>query len=478
MAHDRYAGPRVRRDALWRLGLVGLGTLAVPLDTALNIAFPAITEAFGLALPDIQWMVIGYVLTYGSLMLGIGRLGDIFGHARVFRAGLAASALAYLLCAVAPGYGWLLALRVAQGVGAALVIGCGPALATSLFPEAERGRVLGLYALMFAAGSVIGPSLGGVLLAAWGWPAVFWFRAPIALLALLLLLRGLPTPPPAAAREPFDLPGAVLVALATGSLLLAVNQARHLGAGGMSALPLAALFLAALAGFLRRSRTAPRPVIAPGHFRRPGFARLNAANALANFAGFAVLLFVPYWLTGIARLPTATAGFVLAVAPLGTALAAAPAGWLLARLPAWRMARAGVALGALGLGLVAAWQPGTPLPALLPGLLLLGIGQGLVQVGYAEIVTATLPRQDRGVAGSLTMLTRTLGITGAASLLTLWFDHWQAAALAGGAAPAEAFLRAFAAAFALAAGLSAAAWLLLAPPGPESPPRAGTGGLA
>ncbi|GGC49138.1 MFS transporter [Siccirubricoccus deserti] len=456
----------MKGGALWRLLLVGLGTLVVPLDSALNIAFPPITAHFGLALPDIQWLVIGYVLTYGSLMLGIGRLGDIFGHALVFRIGLGCSALAYLLCAGAPGYGWLLGCRVAQGVGAALVIGCGPALVTGLFPEALRGRVLGLYALMFAAGGVLGPSLGGVLVAAWGWPAVFWFRAPIALLALLLL-RGLPAPPPAAMREPFDLPGAVLLALAVGSLLLAVNQARYLAEGGLVAPALAAVFLAALLGFLRRSARAARPIIALEHFRRPGFARLNAGNALANLAGFAVLLFVPYYLADIASLPTAVAGLVLAASPSGAMLGAALAGWLLGRVAAWPMVRLGVGLSAAGLALIALWGAGTA-PALLVACLLLhGAGQGLVQVGYTDIVTATLPRRDRGVAGSLTMMTRTLGVVSAASLLTLWFDRWQAAALASGAAPAAGFLEGFSAAFALAAVLCGGVLLLLARPPPS-----------
>jgi MFS family permease len=452
----------VRGGALWRLLLVGFGTLVVPLDTALNIAFPPITRHFGLALSEIQWVVVCYVLTYGSLMLGIGRLGDIFGHALVFRLGLAGSAVALLLCAAAPSYAWLLGFRVVQGVAAALVISCGPALVTALFPEAQRGRVLGLYALMFAAGGVLGPLLGGVLVAAWGWPAVFWFRAPIALLALLLL-RGLPAPPPAGAREPFDLPGAVLLALLIGSLLLAMNQARHLGQGGIAVLPLAALFLAALLGFLRRSRSAPRPVIVLAHFRRPGFARVNAGNALVNLAGFAVLLFVPYYLAGIAGLPTALAGLVLAASPAGTALAAAPAGWLLARVPAWRMVQLGVALSGAGLGLVALWGAASPPALLVLSLLLHGAGQGLVQVGYTEIVTATLPRQDRGVAGSLAMMTRTLGVVSAASLLTLWFEAWQTAARTGGATPAEAFLAGFGAAFALAAALCGLVLALLLP---------------
>ena len=427
---------------LARLAPVALGTMIVPLDNALNIAFPAITAHFGLALSQLQWLVICYVLTYGSLMLGIGRLGDIYGHARIFRAGLAWSAAAFLACAAAPDYGWLLAGRVAQGIGAALVISCGPALLTSWFPEALRPRLLGLYTLGFATGSVLGPSLGGWLTARFGWEAVFWFRTPIAL-AALLLLRGAPAVPRSGPREPFDLAGAVLLTLATGSLLLAMNR---IGRGEWLGLPLAALFAAALIGFLRQSRRTPRPVIALRYFALPGFAWLNAANALVNFAGFAVLLFVPFYLTGVARLPTALAGLLLAVSPAGAMLAALPGGWLLERVAAPRLAAAGMALTGLGLGCMALWDAKTPLPLLALALLLHGAGLGLLQLGTTDSMTATLPRADRGVAGSLAMMTRTLGVVSAASLLTLAF----AALEAGGG-----FLGAFQASFAGVAAIPA-----------------------
>jgi MFS family permease len=445
--------------ALRRLLLVGLGSMVVPLDSALNIAFPAITGHFGLALPEIQWLVICYVLTYGSLMLGIGRLGDIFGHALVFRAGLGWSTLSFLLCSYAPGYEWLLLCRVLQGIGAALIISCGPALMTGLFPEAMRSRVLGLYALMFAAGSVLGPSLGGLLVAQWGWEAVFWFRAPIAL-AALLLLRGIQSAPGTTVREPFDLAGAVLLALTIGSLLLTINQARHLGAGGLAALPLAGLFLVAGWGFLWQSRRSARPIIALSYFRLPGFAALNAANALVNLAGFAVLLFVPYYLTRTAVLPTALAGLVLAASPVGTMVASVAGGWLLGRVPARRLTGLGITLTGAGLGLMSFWGQASPVGLLLAALVLHGAGLGLLQVSYTDIVTATLPRQDRGVAGSLAMMTRTLGVVTAASLLTLLFSRLEGAALAGGAMPGDAFLQAFHGSFAVAAAICAAVLLL------------------
>jgi MFS family permease len=455
-----------------KLALIGLGTLAVPLDTALNIAFPAITAHFGLPLPMIQWVIICYVLTHGSLMLAMGRIGDIIGHALVFRIGLAWSAAAYLGCALAPSYGWLMAARVAQGVGAALVISCGPALATSLYPESQRARILGWYALCFAAGSVIGPSLVGLLLDRFGWPVVFWFRIPVAL-AALLLLRDLPAPPRRAVREPFDAPGAVLITATLVALLLAINRG---GAAPWHAAGLLALAALGFALFLRRARTAPRPLIALHHFRSREFSLANLGNALVNLAGFSVLLFVAYYLARIAALPTGIAGFVLACQPLGAMLASPLAGRLLARLPARTVTLAGAGLVALGLFLVSRWGAEEPVWWLVASLLVSGTGMGLQTVAVTDLVTGAMPKADRGVAGSLVMMTRTVGLVIAASLLTLLFATLERGALAGGAAAEAAFLAAFSGAFTAAAAVAAGfvvLALLLTPSG--SSPRAPRG---
>src|SRR5262245_54922533 len=118
----------LRHDSRWlTLGIVGLGVSIGPLDTAVNIAFPAITTAFQIALPTIQWVIICYVLTYASLLLGCGRLGDIIGHRRVFLLGLGWSVISLFLCGLAPTFGWFLVFRGLQGIGTALVFSCAPA---------------------------------------------------------------------------------------------------------------------------------------------------------------------------------------------------------------------------------------------------------------------------------------------------------------------------------------------------------------
>src|SRR5882762_6097727 len=132
------------------LAIVGLGASLAPLDIAVNVALPAITAHFRLALGDVQWLVICYVLTYGSLMLVCGKLGDLFGHRLIFRLGMAMSIVGCSLCAAAPDWGLFLAARVAQGVGTALALSCTPALSTSLFAESERTKALAAFASAMA----------------------------------------------------------------------------------------------------------------------------------------------------------------------------------------------------------------------------------------------------------------------------------------------------------------------------------------
>ena len=441
---------------LFRVALVGLGTSVVPLDSAVNIAFPDITTYFDLPVQMIQWVVICYVLTHASLMLAFGRVGDVFGHARVFRVGLFWNSAAFLCCAMAPSFGWLLFSRFLQGIGASLILSCAPALLTNLFPEYRRNTSIAVFTTMHALGSAVGPLLGGALVDLWGWPAVFWFRAPIALLALVFL-EGLPPAPRIAAREPVDTFGAVLLALAISTALLSLSQLqqpeRHLLMLMVPGFALAATF-----GFVLRERATPYPIINPGLFRIRGFAAANCAGFLVNLTSFSVLLFVPYYLVRYTGLPLPLAGAVLAASAAGSIAASPLAGLLIRRFPASWIAAFGAAFSGSGLYLVGGWGPGASSFAMVTTLALHGFGVGFFQVAYMDVVMATLAPQQRGVAGSLTMLTRTLGVVTGAALLTLIFHALEGSALTGGASSGDGFISAFGSTFRLAgaaAGLAA-----------------------
>ena len=428
------------RDGL-RLVMVGLGISVVPLDTAVNIAFPDITGSFGLPLAMIQWVIICYVLTHAGLMLACGRAGDIWSHGRVFRAGLAWSTAAFLLCAAAPSFGWLLFFRFLQGIGAGLIISCAPAVVTSLYPETRRAHALGIFTLMFALGSAVGPLIGGALVARWGWPAVFWFRAPIALVALMLV-HGLPAGG-AGRGQRFDIAGALLLALGIAALLLAINTLPRLGDGNYLGLLQIAVAAASLAGFVRWEGGIAQPIVQIALFRNRAFAAINLAGVLMYLTTFSVLLIGPYFLVRHTTLPLPVAGALLATGFVAMATVSPVAGWLIGRFPAERVAPLGALIGGLGLFLVGEWRPDTPPQLMLVGLVLQGVGSGLFQVSYMEIVMATAPAAHRGVAGSLSMLTRTIGVVTAAAGLTLAFQTLQSAALAQGGTEMPAFLSAF-----------------------------------
>jgi MFS family permease len=426
-----------------RVGLliVGLGILAAPLDTAVNIAFPSITQAFDLQVQDIRWVVIAYVLTYASLMLVFGRLGDLLGYRRIFQLGLLVSAAGFMACSLAPTYRLLLLGRMLQGVGIALTLSCAPALALSLFEERDRTRVLGVYAAINAAGAALGPIIGGFLVERAGWPAVFWSRAPLVLTALALSWL-IPTTPRLGSMRGFDAVGAALLVTWFSALLLVFAVAPE-PFGLALPLGLALLGLLAFAAFLIREARHQQPLIRLSLFRNANFTIMNAASIAVNLVSFGVLLLVPYYLARIASMDAVAGGIMLACGAGGTVIGSWLAGRLAGRVRIGRLALTGIVLSIAGLWIISTWTPATSLFVIGQSLLLQGVGLGLFQVAYADLVTATLPLEDRGVAGSLTIVTRTVGVVGGATGLSAAFRSFELAALSAGTPAADAFLAGF-----------------------------------
>ncbi len=415
----------IRRPTLLLL-VVLLGTLLGPLDSAVNISFPDITSHFAIELAEIRWVVIAYVATYASLMLVFGRVGDLFGHQRIFAGGLVLCIAGFALCSLAPTYNWLLIARILQGVGTAMVLSCGPALATHLFAEDLRPRILGTYAMMFGLGGALGPSLGGLLVDIWGWSAVFWFRLPLAAIALVLMIvLGMPAPPRDQSR--FDLRGAVLLAVASGLLLVTFSQIQTIGERPQLLAVLLASSIAGMTAFIMITARSSDPVIHLPAFRNLSFTWINVTNVIVNVTGFATMLFVPYFLVRVSELPLWQGGLVLAVGPLGMTLAASLAGRWISQLGASRLALIGSAHVAAGLLWIGCWQADTGPAAMAGGLIVHGAGLGLFQVASLESVIATLPKSNRGVAGALTLVMRTVGVVIAASTLPVLFSRFERA---------------------------------------------------
>jgi EmrB/QacA subfamily drug resistance transporter len=438
--------------------VVGLGTLVVPFDSSVNVAFPHIIRGFDLAIPAIQWVVIAYTLTYAALTLVFGRVGDMLGYRRIFQMGNVSGALAFLLCAAAPTFGWLLGARILQGVGAALALSCGPALATSLYPEDQRTRVLGLYTMMFGIGSALGPIIAGELVQQFGWRAVFWFRAPIALLAFALTWT-LPAGPPRG-HQRFDATGAILLVLGVTGLLLTLNQLRSVTQSPWICATSGVITVLCVVGFIRREFATEQPILDLRFFRDRDFTLVTAAHALLNLAGFSIMLLVPFYLDRLGGLSVPVSGLVLASSPLGLMLSGPVAARLALSITPRRLALIGAVGMAVAQIFIGMADAPANIPALAASMFLQGVGLGLFQVACFDISTATIPREDRGVAGSLVMMTRTVGVVTGATVLMLIFQAIQSTTMSQGASGPTAFLAGFHGAFHVAAALPVAVALI------------------
>ena len=437
---------------------VGFGISVAPLDTSVNISLPDVAADFAVQVHAIQWVVICYVLTYSCLLLGLGRLADTVGHRRVFVAGLYWSMVSLAVCATAASFEWLLVGRVMQGIGTAMVLSTGPALMTLSFPAEERSKVVGQYALAFALASAIGPFAGGLLVETWGWPAVYWYRIPVLAMACVLVFGRMTAIGRPAPEENFDLRAAAALTAGLFAALLCVNQAARLGGFPPHVLGLGAGAVVALGWFAKRQAGARNRVIDLSLFRSARFACVNLTHALVNGSTFMILLFGPFYVTRVSGGDESVAGIFLGMFPLGIALSSIVGSKLLTFLGGANLSRMAMAIIVAGLGSIAFWPQTPSYPHLLLTLLLPGLGYGLFQIASLDLVMATMSRREQGVAGSLNMLTRTVGVVVGASLGSLLF-----AQLAGSAADAAGagFDEAFRTVFLGATGVSGLCLLIL-----------------
>jgi MFS family permease len=325
-----------------------------------------------------------------------------------------------------------------------LLLSCAPALATSLYDESRRTWVLGVYAGMAVLAGVIAPLIGGVSVALLGWAGVFWFRAPIALLALAMLpwLPGVSTPLAPGALRAFDFAGSLSLAAGLGLLLLAPALLQAGGAAAPAALS-AIAGAGLLALFIRRQGAHAGPLLPRALVGEADFILPNLVSTALHVTTFSIPLLVPYYLVRIAGWGPLQSGLLLSAWAIGGLAGSALAERTVRALGARPAAFAGGLLAAAGLAGVSTWPDHARLGWMIAPLLLQGVGIGIFQVAYTDLIVGSLPRSSRGVAGSLTMLTRTVGIVVGASLLTAALHQSESAQLAAGVAAKAAFLGGF-----------------------------------
>jgi EmrB/QacA subfamily drug resistance transporter len=284
-----------RSDAtLKRLTLVAtiVGSGITLLDgTVVNVALPTIQRALGGGLAAQQWLVNGYLLTLGSLILIGGSLGDLYGERRVFAIGVSGFGVASVACALAPSIGALVAARAIQGVFAALLVPSSLAVIVNTFSESERGAAIGSWTAWGAIATALGPLAGGELLAIGSWRWIFLINVPFVIVCLALILYAIPGGAPRARRERHvDFPGALLCALGLGGPVFALIEQPRLGWSSPAVLVPLIGGLLLLGAFVWWELRASDPMLPLGLFRRRNFSAGNA-ETFAMYAGLAILFF-------------------------------------------------------------------------------------------------------------------------------------------------------------------------------------------
>ncbi|UVJ46574.1 MFS transporter [Pseudomonas sp. LS1212] len=406
----------------WALASLSLAMLLSSLGTSIaNVGLPTLAQAFNASVQEVQWVVLAYLLAITTLIVSVGRLGDLTGRRRLLLAGIFLFTAASALCAAAPTLWLLIAARAVQGLGAATMMALTIAFVGEAVPKERIGSAMGLLGTMSAIGTALGPSFGGVLIASFGWPAIFLVNVPLGILALILAYRFLPADRREAKtyRDGFDHPGTVLLALALAAYALAMTMGRGSFGPLNTALLMAAVLGAGL--FVLVERRAASPLIRLEMFENPVLTAGFAMSTLVTTVVMATLVVGPFYLAGALALDAAGVGLVMSCGPLVAALVGVPAGRLVDRFGAHRMGIVGLIAMAVGSSILPLLPTRFGVPGYIAPLVIITAGYALFQAANNTAVMTDIRPDQRGVISSLLSLSRNLGLITGASVMSAVF---------------------------------------------------------
>jgi len=414
------------------LAALSLSMLMPSLDASIaNIGLPALSSAFSASFQTVQWVVLAYLLAITCLIVSAGRLGDLIGRRHLLLIGIALFTIASLACGLAPTLTILIIARAVQGIGAAIMMALTIALVSGTVPKERTGRAMGLLGTMSAIGTALGPTLGGLLIAAYDWRLIFLVNVPVGLINWGLAYTSLPADKPAPAVDKkaprFDPIGTLLMAFTLAAYALAMTW----GEGHFGALNLGLLAAAIIGGmaFIASQRRVAAPLLRLSLFQRPGLALSLTLSIAVAATVMGVFVVGPFYLGHGLSLSAGAVGLALSAGPAVSALTGVPAGRLVDRFGTRRIMLLG--LGGMVLGLVGLCT----LPMLLgvagyvAPLMLLTSHYALFQAANNTGIMQGIGAEDRGVVSGMLSLSRNLGLITGAALLGAVFAYGAGGAM-------------------------------------------------
>ncbi len=402
----------------WALISLSLSMLLSSLGTSIaNVGLPTLAHAFNASFQQVQWVVIAYLLAITTLIVSVGRLGDVMGRRRLMLVGIGLFTMASGLCAIAPTLWLLIAGRVLQGLGAAIMMVLTMAMVGETVSKAKTGSAMGLLGTMSAVGTALGPTLGGFLITGLGWPALFLINLPLGIFTYVLAHRFLPQDHTGAKGTlvKFDVMGTALLAMTLAAYALAMT----IGRGSFSQINIALLLLAVigLGLFIFTEQRTLDPLVRMATFQNAVLSAGFAMSALVTTVVMATLVVGPFYLAGALGLDPYQVGLVMSSGPIVAALTGAPAGCLVDRVGAYQMSIAGLIGMAIGAFTMALLPLAFDIAGYVLPLAAITGGYALFQAANNTAVMTQIQPQQRGVISGILNLSRNLGLITGASVM-------------------------------------------------------------
>ena len=389
---------------------VSTGTFLGTMDsTMVNIAIPHFTQVFRVGPSVALWVALAFMLGSTGSMLTLGRAADVFGRKRVCVLGFLLVVVGLGLCALSQNIWQLIAFRVVQSIGAAMLVAVANAIITTAFPAEERGRAIGIAGIAVGAGLTSGPAIGGFLLDTLGWRAIFYVRLPFAIAALLLGVFVLREQGTGERRGHFDVKGALSLFLGLVSLLVGVNQGNTLGWTSPVVVACLAAGTGLFAAFIFIEMKVAQPVVALNLFRQRLFAVASASLAIVFVASRMANFVLPFLLIQALALAPLEAGLILMTTPLCMLLVSPLAGRLSDRIGSRLLTTAGLVAVSCGYFLVSRLGIDSSPHTIVLSLLLVGIGMGLFESPNSSSIMGSVPSRRLGTASAMIGTLRTVG---------------------------------------------------------------------
>jgi EmrB/QacA subfamily drug resistance transporter len=403
------------------MAAVAMSVFLATIDGSIvNVALPTLVRELNTDFPTVQWVVLAYLLTQATLLLSIGRLGDMIGKKRIYVAGFVVFTAGSVLCGLAPTVGWLIGFRILQAVGAAMMLALGVAIVTEAFPQQERGRALGIIGASVSVGVVVGPTLGGLLIDALSWHWIFFVNLPVGIVGTMMALRFVPEFRPGG-RQKFDYVGALTLFISLLALMLGLTVGQQVGFLDPRIVVLFGVWAIFLPLFIFIELRVEQPMIDLRIFRN-ALLSVNLVTGFITFVAVAgVFILIPFYLENVLGYSTSRVGLLLAVVPIALGVTAPISGALSDKFGTRPITVIGLTSLVIGYGMMSTLSAETTTLGYILRLLPIGIGMGVFQSPNNSAIMGSARREQLGIVSGLLSITRTLGqVTGVAVSGAVW----------------------------------------------------------